>query len=714
MATPNNIQVILSAQDKASPVITGLRRSLDGLQGGLSRVSGILSTLGIATGVGVAGLVALAKSSIDFADSLNDMSDRTGVTVKDLASLELAAKLSDTSLEGVAKGIQRITLSIGQGQQGNKQIVESLTRLGVTSTDSRERLFQLADAYVKTSDKTKLMADLQAVLGKSYVELLPLLKQGGDELRRLASESETYGETLARLAPDAAKFNDMLDEMKQEAALASLSFMDKLVPSLIETTRRVRELMDDDKGLTAMVRLLAGLGKVPWDIIFPTPGLTETSAQRIAELNKELYGLQKTFDRSKRHGKLVQEMIGTPEEIQAQMNVIKNQIIALEKFGDKIYKPKPVESKAGRDEVLQTIIVRPKVKLPKWEEVFTKAEFNRAQLALAASGALSFSFITNDKQVADFIRDQYAAVNDMQGEIASDAIKRLADDTAWAAEEAAHLADTWGAVNRQSTEWIEAGRALTAEMMTPIEQMNTQLAYMNELFARGAISAETLDRATAKLFDDNAPKIEKAKSLAEELGLTFTSAFEDAIVNGEKFSDVLQAIESDIIKLLVRMSVTEPLMNSIKSSFGSGGFDIGSIATSFFGSLFGSAKGNVFNNAPALSAYSGSIVSQPTVFPFAAGIGLMGEAGPEAILPLKRGAGGKLGVEGGSSVQVNVINNASGTTATANEPMEGGTRIIDVMIEQVKSAIAGDFTRGGPVAMAAERTYGLSRAPGAY
>jgi len=175
MATPNNIKVILSAQDKTGPAINGLRRSLDGLQSGMSRVSGILSTLGIASGVGIAGFVALAKSSIDFADSLNDLSDRTGVAVKDLASLELAAKLSDTSLEGVAKGIQRITLSIGQGQQGNKQIVESLTRLGVTSTDSRERLFQLADAYVKTSDKTKLMADLQAVLGKSYVELLPLL-----------------------------------------------------------------------------------------------------------------------------------------------------------------------------------------------------------------------------------------------------------------------------------------------------------------------------------------------------------------------------------------------------------------------------------------------------------------------------------------------------------------------------------------------------------
>ncbi|MCU6272249.1 phage tail tape measure protein, partial [Escherichia coli] len=47
---------------------------------------------------------------------------------------------------------------------------------------------------------------------------------------------------------------------------------------------------------------------------------------------------------------------------------------------------------------------------------------------------------------------------------------------------------------------------------------------------------------------------------------------------------------------------------------------------------------------PGLSAYSGQVVSKPTLFPFARGAGLMGEAGPEAILPLRRGADGKLGV----------------------------------------------------------------------
>jgi lambda family phage tail tape measure protein len=50
-----------------------------------------------------------------------------------------------------------------------------------------------------------------------------------------------------------------------------------------------------------------------------------------------------------------------------------------------------------------------------------------------------------------------------------------------------------------------------------------------------------------------------------------------------------------------------------------------------------SAKGNVFESA-GLHAYANSIVDRPTVFPFAKGVGLMGEEGPEAIMPLKRGS----------------------------------------------------------------------------
>ena len=85
------------------------------------------------------------------------------------------------------------------------------------------------------------------------------------------------------------------------------------------------------------------------------------------------------------------------------------------------------------------------------------------------------------------------------------------------------------------------------------------------------------------------------------------------------------------------------------------------------------ARGGVYAG-PGISAYSGTVVNRPTFFPFAKGTGLMGEAGPEAILPLDRDGSGRLGVRasgGGGDVTVNVINNANGTKATADRTLRG-------------------------------------------
>jgi hypothetical protein len=86
-------------------------------------------------------------------------------------------------------------------------------------------------------------------------------------------------------------------------------------------------------------------------------------------------------------------------------------------------------------------------------------------------------------------------------------------------------------------------------------------------------------------------------------------------------------------------------------------------------------------------------------------------------MPLRRGADGRLGVESaGAGVTVNVINQAPGAQASATARTDSaGNRIVDVVIEQVKAAIAGDIARGaGPIPAALSGTYGLNRVAGAY
>jgi lambda family phage tail tape measure protein len=98
------------------------------------------------------------------------------------------------------------------------------------------------------------------------------------------------------------------------------------------------------------------------------------------------------------------------------------------------------------------------------------------------------------------------------------------------------------------------------------------------------------------------------------------------------------------------------------------------------------AKGNAFGANGIIPFAKGGIVNGPTLFPFANGTGLMGEAGPEAIMPLQRGANGKLGVlasggGGGVSVVVNVDASGSNVEGDAEDSKQLG-RVIAAAIQQ--------------------------------
>ena len=123
-----------------------------------------------------------------------------------------------------------------------------------------------------------------------------------------------------------------------------------------------------------------------------------------------------------------------------------------------------------------------------------------------------------------------------------------------------------------------------------------------------------------------------------------------------------------------------------------GGLDYGPAAIKV------SAKGNVYDAGLTKYAKGGmftnSVVNQPTLFKFAQGTGLMGEAGPEAIMPLKRDNNGNLGVRGGSGSNVDVVvNNYGSEKATTKETMDSrGNRRIEVMVGDM---VAGELNRVG-------------------
>nr|DAZ24321.1 MAG TPA: tail length tape measure protein [Caudoviricetes sp.] len=200
-----------------------------------------------------------------------------------------------------------------------------------------------------------------------------------------------------------------------------------------------------------------------------------------------------------------------------------------------------------------------------------------------------------------------------------------------------------------------------------------------------------------KAYDDYLESSRNVASQTDKLFGDVFSGLEDSLVDfcttGEaNFRDFATSILKDMVRIQARAAMT-----GLFKYIGSTG------VASSIGSLFAaSANGNVFN-APGLHQYSNQIVSRPTLFPFAKGVGLMGEAGPEAIMPLTRTSSGRLGVQaqgtaGAVNVVVNVSSDGTGmtkTSTTKNQDFSMGNALGRLVGTAVQSEMMNQMRPGG-------------------
>ncbi len=141
---------------------------------------------------------------------------------------------------------------------------------------------------------------------------------------------------------------------------------------------------------------------------------------------------------------------------------------------------------------------------------------------------------------------------------------------------------------------------------------------------------------------------QSATSLSRSLSTSLRNAVTDLIFDGARLSDVLREVGRSLTGSVLDAAL-KPLTNAVSGAITGG-----------IGGLFGGAfaNGGVMSQGRVQAFANGGVINGPTTFPMRGGrVGLMGEAGPEAIMPLTRGADGRLGVQGGGGQTVNVTMN---------------------------------------------------------
>jgi hypothetical protein len=251
-----DVGIRLTAIDATKAAFTSVNQSLDGLKTAASGVQGALAGIGV--GLTAGAFIGWIQSTIEAADAMNDMSQRVGISVAELAKYELAAKQSGTSMEAVAKGIKG--LSGTMMEHG-----EALKKLGITATTADGAMRQFADIFAKMPDgmqKTNLAVE---VFKKTGMDLIPMLNLGSEGLRVAAEKSAAYAAQMVLMAPLADEFNDSLATLGMNSKLLGMTMLNDALPGLISVSAAMAEAAKDSGLLQAA---WVGLGGIGWEAIF--------------------------------------------------------------------------------------------------------------------------------------------------------------------------------------------------------------------------------------------------------------------------------------------------------------------------------------------------------------------------------------------------------------------------------------------------------------
>ena len=619
--------LLIGAKVTGENNIRKLGNSMQGVQGKAKNLAGAVKGVGAAfkalfAAAAIAGFGAFVKGAIDSADAFGKLSVRTGVAADKLQAYVNAGKLADVTQSDIENGLRKLAQTQSEAADGVATYSEAYGKLGVSvkSADGKLKpsdklLGEIADKFKDLPNGPEKAAVAMDIFGRSGSKLITLLNGGSEALERFNYE------TSENFSQNAEYFNDQIEILKISFDGFRMQLADALLPALNAIMEVFGDLFSSGQDFGPLFKTIEigvrGVSSVVLALVQSMRFFVRTISDLVKIANLVMQGnFGGALDVAKTG------LADTREQFFKDMGAQGKVLFGTSEAGADYFNRgtgslSPRAAAAGRGARGGNA------------QAATANGLKAAQARLRA--ALDERAVLQSSTELERIRTEGAIE-----------LSKIAIEYAEAAEKAKSAAEIDVLVKAQA-----------------VEVANTQVEIASQLDSRHQSIAESFANTFVEAEGINA-QLKEQESSAEKLKELYGS-IKDTIATG-----MVNAIEG----LLDGTKTLGQSLSNILKQLGSMFLQFG--MKGLIGSIFPSAKGNVFAQNKIVPFAYGGVVNKPTLFPMANGMGLMGEAGPEAIMPLRRGPGGRLGVESSGGVGNVVVNvDASGSNVEGDSDQAG-------------------------------------------
>ena len=630
-----NIAEFAGALDKASFIADQRARAIQrALAGGMAMAAKAVAAAAVI-------IVGAIKKAVDYAGELSDLSESIGMNVESFQAFAAATAQSGVSTEDFRNGMVKLAQAVADNDPAFAAMGISLRDANGNLKSTEEVLLAVSDKFRRYQDGIGETALATDIFGKSGAKLIPVLNQGGSKLQEFAESAKDAGLVLSEDAVKAVDdLGDRLGALKTQVLVLAGNFTFGLIKALegvgkafsislgkAESWQKAGEVLGAFiKNLIAGFVAVAGAAEYSAKKIGGYAiALTQFFAGNFSEASKIIEetnanatsAIQKAMEKTRviLSGSTA-SIVSDQEAALAESKRIADEAAAAadteiapntKRFTDS------QKEAAGKAKELAGIIKQV-------DEAYRSLAFTQDEIIIQNARLAGAS----DEVIADLEQKMLATtLLRNQQEMEKETNEKINETMKEQKALVASLPDMYYEVASASEKY-----AIDLKKILDMEQA---------LIVAGAEYARIQEWKAAAL-DDLTKKYSPAAKAAADLAQVIASSFEDAIISGRSLSDVLKALADDILRIILRATITAPLQKGLTDALSGVG---GSIFSSFLGFLgFGGAAGV---SAPASSSVpwvSPSNISGARAAggPVSAGRNyLVGEQGPEIFMPFNSG-----------------------------------------------------------------------------